>query len=74
MRAEIQDSLKGLCRDEQLRQLKMRFAQELVDGADGEEEMEVRLSTVLTKVEERGGKLSGKNEKLFISSEPSPAK
>ncbi|CAE7624627.1 unnamed protein product [Symbiodinium necroappetens] len=65
MRAEIQDGLKGFGREEQLWQLKMRFAQELVDGADGEEEREVRLSTLLTMVEERGGKLSGKKEKLF---------
>ena len=73
MRAEIQDSLKGLGRDEQLRQLKLRFAQQLVDGADGEEEREVRLSTLLT-MEERGGKLSGKKEKLFSGSDLSPAK
>ena len=74
MRAEIQDGLRDFGREEQLWQLKMRFAQELVDGADGEEEREVRLSTLLTMVEERGGKLSGKKEKLFSSSEPSPAK
>ncbi|CAE7237726.1 unnamed protein product [Symbiodinium necroappetens] len=74
MRAEIQDSLKGLGRDEQLQQLKLRFAQQLVDGADGEEEREVRLSTLLTMVEERGGKLSGKKEKLFSGSDLSPAK
>ncbi|CAE7299989.1 unnamed protein product, partial [Symbiodinium necroappetens] len=55
-------------------QLKQRFAQELVDGTDGEEEREVRLSTLLAMVEERGGKLSGVREKLFSSSEPSPAK
>ena len=36
------DSLKSLGAEEQLRHLKMRFAQELVDGAEGEEEREVR--------------------------------
>ena len=34
-RAEIVDSLKSLGPEEQLRHLKMRFAQELVDGAEG---------------------------------------
>ena len=38
--------------------LKMRFAQKLVDGAEGEEEREVRLSTFFGMVEERGGKVS----------------
>ena len=73
-RAEIMDSLKSLGPEEQLRHLKMRFAQELVDGAKGEEEREIRLSTLLAMVEERGGKLSRTKEKLFSSSEPSPAK
>ena len=68
------DSLRSLGPEEQLRHLKMRFAQELVDGAEGEEEREVRLSTLLTMVEERGGKLSRTKEKLFSSSEPYPAK
>ena len=57
-RAEIVDSLKSLGPEEQLRHRKMRFAQELVDGAEGEEEREVRLSTLFTMAEERGGKLS----------------
>ena len=70
----IVDSLKSLGPEEQLRHLKMRFAQEPVDGAEGEEEREIRLSTLLTMVEERGGKLSRTKEKLFSSSEPSPAK
>ena len=68
------DSLKSLGPEEQLRHRKTRFAQELVDGAEGEEEREVRLSTLFTMVEERGGKLSRTKEKLFGSSEPSPAK
>ena len=54
----IVDSLKSLGPEEQLRHLKMRFAQELVDGAEGEEEREVRLSTFFGMVEERGGKVS----------------
>ena len=52
----------------------MRSAREVVDGADGDEETEVRLCTFLTMVEERGGKHSRTQEKLFSSSEPSPAK
>ena len=70
-RAEVSGELEGA--SDPLRHLKVRFGEELADGSDSVESQR-RLSVLIRMIQERGGKLSSKADKLFSSEEGSPPK
>ena len=70
-RAEVTGELEGA--SDPLRHLKVRFGEELADGSDSIVSQR-RLSVLIQMIQEKGGKLSTRADKLFSSEEGSPEK